>query len=205
MVKTKRVNRLISLQVFGGGLSFLTFLSCFTIGFSSWSFGTNSNDSVSVNANIGDVEDGTFFEIGNISMFTIGQYGLVDNDKFVDKSTFSIDIIIHNDEIYNEGYLVNDGTSYNLSFVIILGCNKASFISTYITNDPKIDGASKITKVTTTDESFKHSINYSINDVSENSRTKISIIYDIKDNTNNAIKTYYGDTPLFSFKVGVEE
>lgn len=184
-------------------ISTLLVASIASIGFSSWLIGKENSDSVNIDASVGNVEDGTLFGIGKISMFGIGEYGLVSNDKFVSSSSFSIEIIVYSNELYNKGFLYSENSKYYLDFRIYLSCSDENFLSSYITNNPTISGSLNIEKVTTTDGSFSHLVKYEIQDISSDSET-LSTIYAIND-SNNSIKNYYGNTPNFSFKVGLAE
>ena len=59
----------ISLNVLGGGLSFLAFLSCFAVGFSSWISNTLNKDDANINVSIGNIENNNIFTIKVVNMF----------------------------------------------------------------------------------------------------------------------------------------
>lgn len=130
MVKTKRVNRLISLQVFGGGLSFLTFLSCFTIGFSSWNLGS-SYPSSEIIAEAGDVtfdksllDDYKFGGQYNSGISYISDNYSRDGKNIINNyyyGTLSVDLKVNiksTELFFNQEYDLNNYNELNIKVVI---------------------------------------------------------------------------------------
>ena len=93
-------NKLIFVQVFGGGLSFLAFLSCFTVGFSSWISNTLNKDDANINVSIGNIENNSIFTIRAVDMFTLGPDGLVENYTIVNEASIIAIFTINNNLAY---------------------------------------------------------------------------------------------------------
>ena len=180
----------ISLNVLGGGLSFLAFLSCFAVGFSSWISNTLNKDDANINVSIGNIENNSIFTIRAVDMFTLGPDGLVENYTIVNEASIIAIFTINNDLAYpysNEGLL---------NFKVDLICSDNTFINTYIDKTPVVANTTSVT-TTLNDNTLTSDINYTITD---SGTTNVSITYKVMDK-NGTMKERYNDKPTFSFVV----
>ena len=180
----------ISLNVLGGGLSFLAFLSCFAVGFSSWISNTLNKDDANINVSIGNIENNSIFTIRAVDMFTLGPDGLVVDYTIVKEASIMAIFTINNDLAYlysNEGLL---------NFKVDLIWSDNTFISTYIGTAPVVSNTTSVT-TTLNDNTLTSDINYTITD---SGTTNVSITYKVMDK-NGTMKERYNDKPTFSFVV----
>ena len=66
-----------------GWLSFLAFLSCFTIEFFSWISNTPNRDDANINAYIGNIKNNSIFAVKAVNMFILCPDGLVEDYTIV--------------------------------------------------------------------------------------------------------------------------
>lgn len=168
-------------------------LSIISAGFSSWIY-VNVNSSISndINVNIGDITYKDIFLMSNddLSTFTLGPDGLIEDETIVTKSTIIASFQIINSVAYS---VSNNG---NFNFESILECSNQEFINTYITYS-NID----ISYISNTPNKVNNKI---INDIkiniSSNGITNVKLTYNVNDNSNN-IYTYHSNKPTFNFKL----
>ena len=102
----------------GGGLSFLAFISCFTVGFSSWVLGGDSNNNASISFEIGDVNK---VDLGNAAYYvkdseTYFSYYSIDDKSYASKDSISIKIKINPSLIeqnFSDDLYVDFGLTYS--------------------------------------------------------------------------------------------
>lgn len=168
-------------------------LSIISAGFSSWIY-VNVNSSISndINVNTGDITYKDIFLMSNddLSTFTLGPDGLIEDETIVTKSTIIASFQIINSVAYS---VSNNG---NFNFESILECSNQEFINTYITYS-NID----ISYISNTPNKVNNKI---INDIkiniSSNGITNVKLTYNVNDNSNN-IYTYHSNKPTFNFKL----
>lgn len=85
------LNNRLKFNVLEGGLSFLAFLSCFTVGFSSWIVG-NVPPTVNINSEIGDVvevdlSNSVYYLVGSEKSFSFYNYN---NRRYYTNTSFSL-------------------------------------------------------------------------------------------------------------------
>ena len=128
------------IRVFGGGLSFLAFISCFTVGFSSWVLGGDSNNNASISFEIGDVNK---VDLGNAAYYVKDSeiyfsYYSIDDKSYANKDSISIKIKINpslieqnfTDDLYVDfGLMYSYRTSLNRD---LFGSNTYSTINSNI-------------------------------------------------------------------------
>ena len=190
-MKRDRKTRKSLMKVNGGGLSLLAFLSCFSVGFSSWISNTPNKDDANIDVSIGNIENNSLFTIRAVDMFTLGPDGLVVDYTIVKEASIIAIFTINNDLAYpysNEGLL---------NFKVDLICSDNTFINTYIDKTPVVSNTTSVT-TTLNDNTLTSDINYTI--TTNSGTTNVSITYKVMDK-NGTMKERYNDKPTFSFVV----
>ena len=195
MNRNKEKTRQTLMKVNGGGLSLLAFLSCFSVGFSSWiTVSISSSDPVNINASVGDVKNTNFFTMGTVNMFSLGPDGMVKDNTIVSSSTIEAIFYIDNSLAYSSS---NSGS---LGFEVHLSCSDSIFLTSYISGPSIVNSTSVSSSVSGSD--LASSVVYTI---SNSGTTEIKVIYAVKDTANSEGKymadLYYSNKPTFSFSV----
>ena len=174
----------------GGGVSFLAFLSCFTIGFSSWQYGTITGAPADINVSAGEVKNANFFSMGSVNMFSLGPDGLVEDYVIVSSSKIEVIFYIDNALAYE---FSNSGS---LKFKTELSCSDTTFLSTYIGTNPTVSNSSTVNSNLSGNTIFSD-VTYI---VASTGTSTVTITYEVND--NGTINTYYSNKPTFTFVVG---
>lgn len=175
-------------------------LSIISAGFSSWIY-VNVNSSISndININTGNIIYNDIFLMSNDDLitFNLGPDGIVEEETIVTKSTISASFQIINNVAYN---ISNNG---NFNFETILECSNKDFITTYISYSNIIsnDNNINLNVINITSNKVDNKIINNITlSIAYSGVTKVKLIYNVNDNSNN-INTYYSDKPTFNFKL----
>ena len=202
----------------GGVLSFLAFLSCFTIGFSSWQYGEHTADNKQLNIEIGNfVNLSTYLTTPVVEYFEVCPTGLVVDETIV----YAGNIVINTNLKLKDGLLSNydnSCTNFDFRFILITNGTFNYFTSDYMGSITPgvdysfyLDGYDPI--YTTTISNINNNIIESQLSLSNDSlqtinNINLSIVYKFdftmyKSNFNTSIYENLGNNPL-SFMINME-
>lgn len=214
-VKEKR----IKFEVLGGGLSFLAFLSCFTVGFSNWVHINIKDDNSKLNVDIGKfINLSEYLNAPSVNYFEVCPTGLVVDETITYTGTITINTKI----LLKDGLLNNyDSTLTSLGFKFLITNNGTYnyFVSNFMggTNSPEVqysfylDNNTPFYNLTTSTISGNSIISELIfNDplLQTYENINLNVIYSFdfssyKDNFKADIYDHLGENPL-SFMMNLE-